>query len=264
MKFLDIKQMIALIFFMLQLLLAVLVIYFSQEEKLKDSTININIKTASEQGSKSVVDAVLGAAPQSLKMKCKICCKSMREWKLYKFAPKLKHKSQEVNPFLPLIRQFADVASDVAVSIAFAEKMSDTDTKEADTIDYKWLFIDSLLILILSRIIGSVIIYSQFSRNIIDALLHLFDLYIFKVIWIGAKCGHEQALSVRTWVGSLECIFEASPQLLLSLFVIIASKEKVEVIVVVSSIMSLLSVGYSAAKQDRKYFKHSWKIWKKK
>ena len=88
--------------------------------------------------------------------------------------------------------------------------------------------------MIFSRIISSIIIYFEFSHNIDDALLQFVDFYIFKVITIGSKCGHKKASNVRSFVSSLESIFESAPQLLLTMYVLFNSKSNVDGIVIFS------------------------------
>lgn len=87
---------------------------------------------------------------------------------------------------LPMITQFADVASDIGVMIDFYYQ-SQNSSQDAyfvtELIDYYLLFLTTLGILILYRIVSSVVIYF-FSKSITDAILQFVDLYIFKIIRI--------------------------------------------------------------------------------
>ena len=105
----------------------------------------------------------------------------------------------------PIITQFADVASDIGVMIDFyyrSEQQSST-----NEIDYLLLFLATLGILILYRIISAVIVYS-FNKILKDTVLQFFDLYIFKIVRISIENGLEKSSRVQKSIKYMERGFE--------------------------------------------------------
>ena len=201
--------------------------------------------------------------PQTWMEKMKTLCDSISTCAVYVKLKEWQNTFDEIKFFSPIIRQYADVASDIGVLVTFGSKIY---SNNSSNINYPQLFAVSLFIQIFSRVIGSFIIYTQFSHSKRDAILHLFDLYILTIIHKGVKYGYEEGSNIRSWVSSLESLFESSPQLIISLYVLFVSQNEdsaIDPLIFVSFLISLSSVANSAVSQDCKYLSKNFKEWKK-
>ena len=89
----------------------------------------------------------------------------------------------------PCVTHFGDTASDIGVLVEFntlANKNNNYNYDDKDGIPYGDLFVVTLTVLILYRIVASIKVY-DFSDSKFDVLLQFFDLYVIKTIGISVK-----------------------------------------------------------------------------
>ena len=112
-----------------------------------------------------------------------------------------------------------DVGVIIAFYLLYEKELNKQDSNYCETINPLSLLILSIISFWFYRILSGVAIYIQ-TRSKIRLLLQLFDLELFRALWINYTMNSHRPTNPQRWIQSLEGIFEAFPQALIQLFYI--------------------------------------------
>ena len=158
--------------------------------------------------------------------------------------------------YLPLLTHTIDQMTDVGVIIAFyllyQEELNKKDSNYCETINPLSLLILSVISFWFYRILTGVAIYIQ-TRSKIRLLLQLFDLELFRAIWVNYTLNSDRPTNPQRWIQSLEGIFEAFPQTLIQLFYV-TKTNSINFLVFFSIIWSLWSIIIKTSNEDELFF----------
>eukprot|EP01084_Bolivina_argentea_P053397 98010_1 len=160
--------------------------------------------------------------------------------------------------YYPVIAHIFDQASDYMVVVEFYFLWQEEVAHGNDFcngLDMRAMFVASVLILLLYRMITCIFIY-QYTKSLLKVLLQFIDLEFVVVIMLNWKRDRNNPNAVQRWIQSMEAIFESAPQALLQ-FMFLLKTGQFQVnssswIVLFSFVFSMISLT-SRIVTDEKY-----------
>eukprot|EP01084_Bolivina_argentea_P047180 86929_1 len=168
---------------------------------------------------------------------------------IYQFGFSLKDMWTRRALYLPLLYHIFDTASDFGTSYIYYESI-DYDNS------YLQLFLSSLLVIFVYRIISSILVFVR-TKQWKSALLQFFDLYIYQILIKSWELNKTDASKTQKYIASLEAYLEAFPQIILSSTAVMSliARSDPDYFVLFSALLSLTSVSMTAVAEDLTYFK---------
>ena len=117
-----------------------------------------------------------------------------------------------------------------------------------------WLITASILFIVIYRTISSIAIGKQFGW--VSGVLQWLDVQVFFEIYRSSLNPRSKYTRELNWIRRMEAIFESSPQAILQLgyLLIISVTQRLDILVLISIVLSLCSIGFSVSKADEIYF----------
>eukprot|EP01083_Nonionella_stella_P043394 117062_1 len=157
-----------------------------------------------------------------------------------------------------VIPHIIDQASDVGVILEYYEEWKAHDASDSyDAVNPMWFFYFAVFIVIFQRLASSTTIYFMTCGNLTAVFLQFVDLLIVKAVYINYRLGLDEPCNPQRYIALLEAIFEASPQVLLSMGYIVktlADGNEVADIVFISTVFSLWSLTSKVISDDKVLF----------
>eukprot|EP01084_Bolivina_argentea_P157718 274817_1 len=161
-----------------------------------------------------------------------------------------------------LIIHIWDMATDIAVMIKwYSDGSTASPTKWLSSngdIDLLALFILSILFVLLYRIIASLMIYSLTKSPLRVLSQLIFDLEIYRTIFISFKLKLSEPGYIQTWLQKLEATFESLPQAVLQISYLARienwNEEEDSTVVITSILLSLVTMAERFERDDKLYF----------
>eukprot|EP01084_Bolivina_argentea_P047179 86924_1 len=180
---------------------------------------------------------------------------------IYQFGFSLKDMWTRRALYLPLLYHIFDTASDFGTSYIYYESI-DYDNS------YLQLFLSSLLVIFVYRIISSILVFVR-TKQWKSALLQFFDLYIYQILIKSWELNKTDASKTQKYIASLEAYLEAYPQIILGSTAVMTELSKNDVnefnyFILFSALLSLTSVSMAAVAEDLTYFRADSSIRRKK
>lgn len=213
------------------------------------ATFGITNKNASTD---TVIDAHLGLSQQLKSQTTIICSKEF-------FQSWIKDIWTKRRCFLPVLTHLFDQATDIGVIYGFGKLSFDEFKYGSDycqEINPLYLFIASITVFLFYRIISGISIYYH-TRSWIRIVSQLFDLEIFRAIWVNYKLHRVAPSSPQRWIQNLEAMLEAFPQTMIQLYFVIKTKTN-QVFVILSLILSLYTMISKVVSEDKLIFEQEW------
>ena len=193
-----------------------------------------------------------------------------------------------------LFTQLFDQVSDISVILQLYYLAKDENNQTTDVTCYHmntyYLFIASLFVFLFYRFLSSFLIYRLLSNSnspllykIILTLLQFFDLSFIVTLKINYQFQNMTPCNPQRYITNLEAVFEAAPQFIIQLFVIITLNVKqnnmnhntnstnntyTNLILIISLFFSLMSIVSKKLSQDKEVVKLKWQnanfLWKKR
>eukprot|EP01084_Bolivina_argentea_P281979 482566_1 len=160
---------------------------------------------------------------------------------------------QKKSVYFQLLPHFFDQATDFGVLVEYYS------LRNVDIgINTMHLFIISIFVIVLHRIITSMAIY-KLTRNKTFVFYQLLDILVIRCIWTNYKLRSDQPSNAQRYLQSLEATFEGGPQILISTaFLIKASTYKASPIVIISLIASFWTLTARVSADDKVMCKEEW------
>eukprot|EP01084_Bolivina_argentea_P005123 9678_1 len=158
--------------------------------------------------------------------------------------------------YLQLIPHFFDQATDLGVIIEYWHLRNDADVIGINTM---YLFVVSVCVIILHRIISSFAIY-RLTNNKSFILYQIFDVLMVKCIWTNYQLDTDEPSNSQRYLQTLEATFESAPQILIATaFLVKASISDASAIVILSLITSFWTLSSRVSADDKMMFQKDWK-----
>eukprot|EP01084_Bolivina_argentea_P129564 228810_1 len=183
---------------------------------------------------------------------CCSCCSSVKHWFML-----VKEKN---SVYLSALPHIFDQATDYGVLVEYYE-LWQNEGEHYGALNTKYLFLASVFVIIFHRLISAGAFYAL-TRRCGDVVLQLFDILIFRTIFINYQLGRKEPCNPQRYLQILEATFESAPQLLLNLGYILRSsmeQNTVSTIVVVSAVFSLITLTTRVADDDKLLVSKEWK-----
>eukprot|EP01083_Nonionella_stella_P047777 127896_1 len=156
--------------------------------------------------------------------------------------------------YVPLITHIFDQITDYAVAIQFydlSQAHADNDYKECGGLNIWYLFVLTVLSMVIYRIISAFLIY-QFTRSIRRIIIQLLDFELLRALYINYLCDKIEPCDPQRWLTTLEACLESSPQALIQLIYLSRTNTfDSSVLVVISLVSSLWSIVSKLASDDK-------------
>ena len=149
-----------------------------------------------------------------------------------------------------------DQATDIGVILEYYERwqLSIENKEEETATNPMWFFFVSLFIVLLQRVVSTATIYALTKRMDL-AFYQAVDLLMVRAVWVNHKLKLTKPCNPQRYIELLEAVFEAAPQLLLSLGFIFQSNEEAPPVVIVSALFSLWTLTSKIAADDAMLFR---------
>eukprot|EP01084_Bolivina_argentea_P054424 99808_1 len=162
-----------------------------------------------------------------------------------------------------LVPHIFDQATDIGTLLVYQEawnnyKQLSQQEQDQKALNPYWWFVLGICIIIFQKVISTITILFML-RNPVAALLQFVDLLMVKAVYINYKLGLNQPGNAQRYLALLECIFESSPQIILSMGWILKSSydgESISPLVIASTIFSLWSITSKVAADDKMMIKN--------
>eukprot|EP01084_Bolivina_argentea_P075403 136701_1 len=117
--------------------------------------------------------------------------------------------------YIPIIAHIFDQVTDVSVAIQFyilgTTKSDDGEWTDCAGLNIWYLFILTILSMVIYRLISSLLIY-QTTKSIQRFFIQLLDYELFRALYINYLCNNTEPCDPQRWITSLEAVLESSPQ----------------------------------------------------
>eukprot|EP01084_Bolivina_argentea_P170634 295681_1 len=162
----------------------------------------------------------------------------------------------------PMIVHIFDTASDAGVLVEWyllAKRERNDPDFNVPHLDMSIMFWCNLGSILLYRFISTVWIY-RLTQSITQSILQLFDLLLFKAIYVCWKLKRKEPSNPQQYLQKLEGVFESTPQALLQLIYSIRLKSfSSSSLVTISFFFSLISLSMRSVSDDKLLFKETAK-----
>lgn len=156
--------------------------------------------------------------------------------------------------FLPILTHIFDQVTDFGIIYGFG-RLSMNDN--CDDINAFYLFLASVIAFLFYRIVCGIGIVRE-TGSVWRFFVQLFDLEIFRAVWVNYKTKSDTPSSPQRWIQNLEAILEAFPQTLIQLFYVMKTSS-LDSFVVLSLSASLYAIVTKTVTEDKILFKEKWK-----
>eukprot|EP01084_Bolivina_argentea_P215366 365619_1 len=125
--------------------------------------------------------------------------------------------------YIPIIAHIFDQGTDITVAIQFyilaQTKHDNGNWTECNGLNVWYLFILTILSMIIYRIISAYLIYQNTTskQRVFRVISQLFDLELFRALYINYLCDKNTPCDPQRWISALEAALESSPQALIQL-----------------------------------------------
>eukprot|EP01083_Nonionella_stella_P057275 150408_1 len=178
-------------------------------------------------------------------------CKLIKAWVI-----SLWHKKKIYGELIP---HFFDQATDFGVVYEFASLYYDKDNEINTRVNTYYLFLLSISIILGHRVVSAVAVYNL-THNPMYSFYQLLDVLMIQCIYTNYKLGTNQPSNAQRYLQTMEAIFEAAPQILISTgFLIKTAQTTISVTVVVSLFTSLFSLSARVSADDKVMLQDDWK-----
>ena len=122
--------------------------------------------------------------------------------------------------YIPLITHIFDQVTDIAVAIQFyqlAITKSDNDYASCGGLNIWYLFVLTILSMVIYRVISSYLLYQFTNKSIIRLLYQLLDIELFRALYINYLTNSSEPCDPQRFITALEASLESAPQALIQM-----------------------------------------------
>ena len=145
--------------------------------------------------------------------------------------------------YIPLITHIFDQVTDIAVAMQFyqlAITKSDNDYASCDGLNIWYLFVLTILSMVIYRVISSYLLYQFTNKSIIRLLYQLFDIELFRALYINYLTNSSEPCDPQRFITALEASLESAPQAVIQMIYLVRTHTYYSSIIVLISFLSSL------------------------
>eukprot|EP01083_Nonionella_stella_P054409 143604_1 len=158
--------------------------------------------------------------------------------------------------YISIIPHLFDQATDIGVIWHYYAWTLVPGAQESKNVNFQALFISSLAVIVMHKIISCSVIYAL-SESFLNVTLQMFDLMMVKAVYLNYKLGTNEPGNSQRLLQLLEATFESGPQLFISMMYIIKTHEQ-DPLILISAISSLWTLTARVKTDDKGNVKEEW------
>eukprot|EP01084_Bolivina_argentea_P050677 93204_1 len=159
--------------------------------------------------------------------------------------------------YISIIPHLFDQATDVGVIYTYYELSKKHGSENEWNVNFNALFISSLLVILMHKIISCGMIYSL-TESFGDLLLQFLDLMMVKAVHTNYKLKLDEPGNAQRLLQLIEATFESAPQIFIS-FLFIIKTNQTEPLVLISVTSSLWTLATRITSDDKGVIYDEWK-----
>ena len=157
--------------------------------------------------------------------------------------------------YVPLITHIFDQITDIAVAVQFyylARDKSANDYAQCGGLNMWYLFILTILSMLIYRIFSSYLIYQFTHKSLTHLIFQLLDIELFRALYINYLANKTEPCDPQRFITAIEASLESAPQALIQMIYLVKTNSfNSSIIVLVSFLSSVWSIITKLVSDDK-------------
>ena len=157
--------------------------------------------------------------------------------------------------YVPLITHIFDQVTDITVAIQFYElavTKSDNDYEACGGLNIWYLFILTILSMVIYRVISSYLVYKSTHKSLLHLIFQLLDIELFRALYINYLGNKTEPCDPQRFITAMEASLESAPQALIQMIYLVKTNTfDSSIIILVSFLSSLWSIITKLVSDDK-------------